>query len=142
MTRNIYICAHMTYVCYIHSQSCYGTCCKQDSCCCSLTSHLLCKTLSGCMAKDLGIQVQLQMRDVLGCSTVPRFQVVLCATVVSQLGPLLSICATLPIIWRDLGSENARVARVVETGVGLFHNVLLVSYFIHALDVCCLMYVG
>ena len=82
------------------------------------------------------------MRDVLGCSTVPRFQVVVCATVVSLLDLLLSICVTLPIIWRDLGSENARVVKTVETGVVLFHSVLLVSYFIHALDVCCLIHVG
>ena len=82
------------------------------------------------------------MRDVLGCSTVLRFQVVLCATVMSPLGPLLSICATLPIVWRDLGSENARVVKAVETGVVLFHSVLLVSYFIHALDVCFVMYVA
>ena len=67
------------------------------------------------------------MRDVLGCSTVLSCQVVLCATVVSLLGLLLSICATLPIIWRDPGSENARVARVMETGVILFRIVLQVS---------------
>ena len=67
------------------------------------------------------------MRDVLGCSTVLSSQVVLCATVVSPLGLLLSIRATLPIVWRDQHLENARVARIVETGVAPFHSVLLVS---------------
>ena len=84
------------------------------------------------------------MRGVLGCSTVLSSQTVLCATVMPLLGPLLSICATLPIIWRDPGSENVSTVKTVETGVVLFHSVLLVSYFILALDVCCLnyMYVG
>ena len=82
--------------------------------------------------RTLELQVQLLMRDVLGCSTVVNFQVVLCATVVSLLGPLLSICATLPIIWRDPGSENARAARVMETGVVLFQIVMQVSQiFLH-----------
>ena len=75
------------------------------------------------------------MRDVLECSTVLNFQVVLCATVVSPLGPLLSICATLPIIWKDPDSENARVARVMETGVILFRIVLQVSpvFLVHGM---------
>ena len=68
------------------------------------------------------------MRDVLGCKIVPTLQVVLCATVVLPLGLLLSICATLPIVYRELSSEYARAARIVETGVALFHSVLLVSY--------------
>ena len=55
-------------------------------------------------------------------------QVVLCATMMSLLGLLLSICATLPIIWKDPGSENVRAVRAVETGVALSHNVLLVSH--------------
>ena len=50
--------------------------------------------------------------------------VVLCATVVSSLGQLLSMSATPPIIWMDLGLENVRA---METGVALFHSVLLVS---------------
>ena len=76
------------------------------------------------------------MRDVLDCSTVLRFQAVLCATVVSQLGPLLPTCVTLPIVWKDPGSENAGVVKIVETGVVLFHNVLLVSYlFMHLMCV-------
>ena len=45
---------------------------------------------------------------------------------------MLSICATLPIIWRDPGSENARAARIMETGVALSHSVLQVSQiFLH-----------
>ena len=68
------------------------------------------------------------MRDVLAYSTVVNFQVALCATVVSPLDLLLSICATLPTIWRDPGSENARAMKTVETGVALSHSVLLVSY--------------
>ena len=67
------------------------------------------------------------MRYVLGCSTVLNLQVALCATVMSHLGLLLSICATLLIIWREPGSENVRVARVMETGVILFRIVLQVS---------------
>jgi len=55
-------------------------------------------------------------------------QAVLCATMMSLLGLLLSICATLPIIWKDPGSENVRVVGAVETGVALSHNVLLVSH--------------
>ena len=76
------------------------------------------------------------MRDVLGCSAVLRFQAVLCATVVSPLGLLLSIRAILPIVWRDLGSENARATKVVETGVALFHSVLLVSYVFWHMNLC------
>ena len=68
------------------------------------------------------------MRDVLGFSTVVNFQVVLCATMMSLLGLLLSICATLPIIWRGQGSENVRAVKIVETGVAPSHSVLLVSY--------------
>ena len=77
------------------------------------------------------------MRDVLGCSTVLYLQVVLCATVVSTLGLLLSICATLPIIWRDPDSENAKDVTIVENGVALFHSVLLVSQFNGAWHTCC-----
>ena len=68
------------------------------------------------------------MRDVLGCRTVVNLQVVLCATVMSPLGLLLSICATLPIVWRDPGSDNVEVVKTVETGVALSLSVLLVSY--------------
>ena len=68
------------------------------------------------------------MRDVLECSTVLSFQAVLCVTMMSLLGLLLSICATLPIIWKDPGSENVRVVGAVETGVALSHIVLLVSH--------------
>ena len=78
--------------------------------------------------RTLEFYVQLQMRDVLGCRTVVNLQVVLCATMVSPLGPLLSIYATLPINWRGQGSENVRAVKIVETGVALFHSVLLVSY--------------
>ena len=105
-------------------------------------------TLQPCQVvwlRTLELQVQFQIRGVLACSTVLRFQAVLCATVVSPLGPLLFIAVTLPIILRNLGSENARVVKtlkIVETGVVLFHNVLLVSYFILALKVYCLVYVG
>ena len=67
---------------------------------------------------------KLQMRDVLGYRTVLNSQVVLYATVVSPLGLLLSMSATLLIIWRVLVSENARE---METRVVLFHSVLLVS---------------
>ena len=67
------------------------------------------------------------MKDV-GCRTVVNFQVALCATMMSLLGPLLSICATLPINWRDQGSENVRAVKIVETGVAPSHSVLLVSY--------------
>ena len=75
------------------------------------------------------------MKDVLGCSTVLSSQVALCAMVVSLLGPLLPTCVTLPIVWRDPGSENARVARVVETGVVLFNSVL-VSYLADIISIC------
>ena len=75
------------------------------------------------------------MRDVLGCSTVVNLLVVLCVTVVPPLDLLLSICATLPIIWRDPGSENVRAVKPVGTGVTLFHSVLLVSYVF----MCCLI---
>ena len=78
--------------------------------------------------RTLALWVQLQMRGVLGCSTVLNSQVVLCATVISPLGQLLSICATLPIIWRDPGSENVRAVKTVGTGVALSPSVLLVSY--------------
>ena len=67
------------------------------------------------------------MRDVLGCRTVLNFQVVLCATVVSALDPLLCIYATPPIVWRAPVSGSARAARVMEIGVNLYHSVLLVS---------------
>ena len=62
------------------------------------------------------------MRDALDCSTVLTSQVVLCATVILPLGLLLSICATLPIIWREQSSENARAAQIEENGVVLFHD--------------------
>ena len=68
------------------------------------------------------------MRDALDCSTVLTSQVVLCATVILPLGLLLSICATLPIVWRDPGSDNVEVVKTVETGVALSLSVLLVSY--------------
>ena len=72
----------------------------------------------------LVLWTQLQMKDVLVYGTVLNSQVVSCVTVVSPLGPLLSMSATPLIIWRVPGSENARV---METGVVLFHSVLLVS---------------
>ena len=75
--------------------------------------------------QTLVLWTQLQMRDVLDCRTVLNSQVVLCATVVSPLGPLLSMSATPLIIWKAPGSENAGV---METGVVLLHSVLLVSY--------------
>ena len=81
--------------------------------------------------QTLVLWTQLQMRDVLDCRTVLNSQVVLCATVVSSLGPLLSMSATPPIIWRVPGSENARV---MGTGVVLFHSVLLVSHLLPLLS--------
>ena len=77
------------------------------------------------------------MRDALGCRTVLNLQVVLCATVVSLLELLLSICVTLPIIWRDPDSENARDVTIVENGVARFHSVLLVSQFNSTWHACC-----
>ena len=65
------------------------------------------------------------MRDVLDCRTVLNSQVVLCATVESPLGPLLSMSATPPTIWRVPDSENVKE---METGVVLLHSVLLVSH--------------
>ena len=50
--------------------------------------------------QTLVLWVQLQMKDVLVCRTVLSSQVVLCATVVSPLGPLLSMSATPLIVWR------------------------------------------
>ena len=76
------------------------------------------------------------MRGVLGSTTVLILQVVLCATVVSLLDLLLSICATLPIIWKDPVSENARDVTIVENGVARFHSVLLVSQF-NTWHTCC-----
>ena len=64
------------------------------------------------------------MRDVLDCRTVLNSQVVLCATVESPLGHLLSMSATPLTVWKVPGSENVRE---METGVVLFHSVLLVS---------------
>ena len=52
--------------------------------------------------QTLVLWVQLQMRDVLGCRTVLYSLVVLCATVVSSLDPLLSTSVTLLTIWRAL----------------------------------------
>ena len=74
--------------------------------------------------QTLVLGTQLQMRGVLGYKTVLNSQVVLCATVESSLGPLLFMSATPAISWRVPGWENARV---METGVALFHSVLLVS---------------
>ena len=81
--------------------------------------------------QTLVLWTQLQMRDVLDCRTVLNLQVVLCATVVSSLGHLLPMSATPLIIWRAPGSENVRE---METGVVVFHSVLLVSHVcIHVL---------
>ena len=82
------------------------------------------------------------MRDVLECSTVLNVQVALCATVMSLLGLLLSICATLPIIWRDPGSENVGAVKTVGTGVALFHSVLLVSYVFRLMKCVVLCMLG
>ena len=82
--------------------------------------------------QTLVLWVQLQMRDVLDCCrTVLNSQVVLCATVVSPLVPLLSMSATPLIVWKVPGSENARV---MGTGVVLFHSVLLVSHLLPLLS--------
>ena len=81
------------------------------------------------------------MKDVLDCRTVVNFQVALCVTVMSPLGLLLSICATLPIIWRDPGSENVEVVKIVETGVALSHSVLLVSYVFWHMK-CVVLYIS
>ena len=106
---------------YVLSSDCIGTAHTQQS------RHVTATFAISWQVVHLQILVlwaHLQMRDVLVCGTVLNFQVVLCATVVSPLGPLLSMSVTPLIIWKVPGSENVRA---METGVVLFHSVLLVS---------------
>ena len=95
------------------------------------TNHLLSWQVAH--LQTLALWSQLQMRDVLDCRTVLNFQVVLCATVESLLGPLLSMSATPLIVWRAKIWENVRA---METGVVLFHSVLLVSCMYSLVCMC------